>query len=731
MSANLTSLFSKIEELRRKGLISDATQNTPAINPSTLTRPNAQSTLVLNNKWNNGQPPSFMNWPADDVYPNETPESVIRRYNFKNTQPTRDSWRTGLMSPEERDAPNAAPSAQMPISAATRSPLDNDGYGAGYTRTPLDIGYQPPSGIIRPRTVGNYGIDVSSIPTTSSIQSDSTIINPSNIIPPQGSFSAIYNPNSAEENSRVQSTLSRDGWQNPPNVSAIAQPQSDLVRPQMMNAVPPNVSTVANTINPPTEFTRPTFTPPMVSSMAGDAPTSQPASMTSAPIDLTGLTINPKPMIQPPTVSPGGINISANGNPAPLPSAMVAPDVSRNRITDPYAHELSVNNALRTDPPQMRHGVKGHFINAGLGALRGLAHGGIGGAIGGAAVSGISPRIEARIERNQDVARSDENLARMDAQKLKQGQIDLQQANIQLARQRPEIQREQIKQRYDQMTMQERKAEADRVSREFNGLRSFDPADPANSELVERMRALNIPIVPKRVNQNIQVEHDEATNQWHVIETDPQSGNTQSRTVNEGGRPLTTTTPQGVSNAENHRHHLVTESHDAESIQLTRRAQDLAQGRYNQGRGDRTEARRAHEAFIIRQGMVKSLAQADQNESYAQAEDEAAQVAGINPTDVQKHKNAAAQARAAAASQRRAAQDAQLSLQRDYPDTLASPNEQPALQTQGNQPSGQSGSNYRGRTMSQASVERYARDNNISVDEARQKFEGMGVQIHQ
>src|SRR5207237_841573 len=96
-------------------------------------------------------------------------------------------------------------------------------------------------------------IDVTSIPTTSYIQPDNTIINPSNITPPQGAISASYNPNSAAENNRVQSTLSRGGWQSAPNISAIAQPQSQLVRPQTMNGVPPNVSAVAtNTINPPT-----------------------------------------------------------------------------------------------------------------------------------------------------------------------------------------------------------------------------------------------------------------------------------------------------------------------------------------------------------------------------------------------------------------------------------------------------------------------------------------------
>jgi len=112
-----------------------------------LERPQTR-TLAMHGKWDNGAA-TFMDWPAEDVYPNETPESVIRRYNLRNTNsgtPRENRLQSGMMSPEDRGNFSIAP--PFSVSAATKKPISSDGYGAGYTYSPLDPGYKPPSGVI-------------------------------------------------------------------------------------------------------------------------------------------------------------------------------------------------------------------------------------------------------------------------------------------------------------------------------------------------------------------------------------------------------------------------------------------------------------------------------------------------------------------------------------------------------------------------------------------------------
>lgn len=105
--------------------------------------------LVLPNKFSSDRIPTFQPWSKDDILPNETPEATLRRANFKATWqpddgPRREVGRTGRMSAEEREAEPTGPKAVMPVSAVTKTALDNDGYGAGYTKSALDPGYQPP-----------------------------------------------------------------------------------------------------------------------------------------------------------------------------------------------------------------------------------------------------------------------------------------------------------------------------------------------------------------------------------------------------------------------------------------------------------------------------------------------------------------------------------------------------------------------------------------------------------
>lgn len=119
--------------------------------------------------------------PRDPNYPDEIPRQTVRRLEQGaiNRNPQGDSLRRVAEVRDEFGDPTAA---QFPVSAATKTPLYNDGYGAGYTKSPLDPGYQasaPVAGDAPPPNAAPPSVrTVAPLPAPSSTDPTATPIDP-------------------------------------------------------------------------------------------------------------------------------------------------------------------------------------------------------------------------------------------------------------------------------------------------------------------------------------------------------------------------------------------------------------------------------------------------------------------------------------------------------------------------------------------------------------------------
>lgn len=116
--------------------------------------------------------------------------------------------------------------------------------------------------------------------------------------------------------------------------------------------------------------------------------------------------------------------------------------------------------------------------------------------------------------------------------------------------QRPLIEQAKLKFGYDKLGLDALHRERQAIASMFNRLLEFDPDAPANAEMVERMHALDFPVVKKTRGQKIQFIQDQRTGEWGVISADTTTGAATGATVTDGaGKPMITV-PKPVMAAE-------------------------------------------------------------------------------------------------------------------------------------------------------------------------------------
>lgn len=254
------------------------------------------------------------------------------------------------------------------------------------------------------------------------------------------------------------------------------------------------------------------------------------------------------------------------------------------------------------------------------GALRGAAQGAqsgdlgytLGAALGGLGVGLLRPRTDEEIARKQDIQRQ-QKLVKLEGEQAKEaaqlGLIKAQTANTEaLPVYRSEEQR--------------RKEEAERskglsgrqrvLTSIFNKADEFDVNDPANADMVEQMRAANLPVYSKKRDQEVKIITDPRTGEYRVVAVNKITGEGSASDVTntETGKPLVTSTKDQMG-AENQAARIAS-SEKIASILMGNRKEiatmqaDIARARINMDASQFAARYPGAGKFITKEGIVNA-----------------------------------------------------------------------------------------------------------------------------
>lgn len=349
--------------------------------------------------------------------------------------------------------------------------------------------------------------------------------------------------------------------------------------------------------------------------------------------------------------------------------------------------------------------------------LKSAGAGLIEGGIPGALVGITRPERYGETKKQREIARATGQLNRELALQTHAADIDYRNAQTEYARQRPEI-------AADRVQDQQRRALQTRLTSMYNSLQEFNPDDPANADLVQAFRdsGLPPPAAKSRANQ-LRFVQDARTGAWNVISGDrstgeavgrpiPQSPTNWDEAIEQAGGTLTTTSPSQIA------------SEDRAANRLSR--EQIAEAN-RQSRETIAELNRRSRATDVRTpGGAKTSARLSQAAAKITKLEEL-RIQALDPLKFQDQ--ATNLSRMAVLAQELKSVYGDILEVGSLPDTAgrqwpyAKTKEQPASRPD------QRGTNYRGRTMSRASLERYARDKGLTLTEARQQVESQGVRV--
>jgi hypothetical protein len=260
-----------------------------------------------------------------------------------------------------------------------------------------------------------------------------------------------------------------------------------------------------------------------------------------------------------PNFGNGGLPATAN-TPASVkmgrPPEDNSPPGLRRQIRQ--AERLINDPAFKNDPdnhPPRWKAVIGSFLegvakfaaanpNAGASVLLGGIAPGV--------VAGINPKFWAdsvhkkQIDDLMDRLKVEDTWSNQDRDARKdEAQIKLTNANADYAAKRPDLEAEKNK-----------NIELDRRRKNIIALVNhgdeFDPLAPENADAVEEMRALGLPVVRRRANQQIVTKQDAVTGKITVVAVDRKTGQPApaSTVVGDDGKPVTMATPTSVASAD-------------------------------------------------------------------------------------------------------------------------------------------------------------------------------------
>lgn len=230
--------------------------------------------------------------------------------------------------------------------------------------------------------------------------------------------------------------------------------------------------------------------------------------------------------------------------------------------------------------------------SAGMGLVRG---GIVGGLVGLA-----RPELYGEGKRDREITRAREQLGGDLAIQTHQAKmageaadVDYKAAQTDWMRQRPDIEA-------SKATEQQRRT----LASLYNRLPEFDPADPANADLVDAMTGAGLPVVPKSRANQLRFVQDVRTGEWKVMAGDRSTGQATAQSVTTPERAPAVTTPTAQITAENQAANRMSRERVATRNRTSREAiADLnRRARASGTRGDpRTEARLTRAAGDITQ----------------------------------------------------------------------------------------------------------------------------------
>lgn len=226
--------------------------------------------------------------------------------------------------------------------------------------------------------------------------------------------------------------------------------------------------------------------------------------------------------------------------------------VGEPTLDDEIAKNEAYINALKINPVENKNSrFKGFLRSLGYG-LSAFGQGKIdnwsdfaraGGQTLGTGLYGLfDKKLDEKFERQKEIAKTeaetqrlygrDEILRKKIADRVAKAK---QEAETEWLKKRPDIESQKIDQRAKDARIRV-------VASVFNRSDEFDPSDPANTDTVEMMRELGLPVIAKKRGQKLQYIQDPKTGAWSVIAGDATTGAAASSqiTTQDGDQLVTT-----------------------------------------------------------------------------------------------------------------------------------------------------------------------------------------------
>lgn len=361
------------------------------------------------------------------------------------------------------------------------------------------------------------------------------------------------------------------------------------------------------------------------------------------------------------------------------PTAPVQPEVTPNAPFGSSGEPFGVGNATRPRPPQIRDYIADdsqylrdleqqprNWKDKTVDAIRGLnQHFNPGSGQG------------APTKRERDIARAQNTLGRDIAVTKERSMADTREAAILAGQERIRQGDERLQQGGDRIKQQQRQT----LASVLNRMDEFDPEAPENLEMVNALRANNMPVVNKKRGQQLKFVQDASTGEWKVIAGDKTTGAAAATDV---------ATPEGETLATDSEQKLGREQNASQFEKRLRFQREM--GALNR------EAAMARAQVMANAGNLR-LGDADEYGAMADKLDDEAEGAELDGTRT--GKETAARLRTMANQNRVLASKAR----------KAQSGSQPATTTK-------SGSEYAGRRISKSKIPEFAKRHKMTEAEA-------------
>ncbi|MCA1623675.1 MAG: hypothetical protein LC778_07705, partial [Acidobacteria bacterium] len=177
----------------------------------------------------------------------------------------------------------------------------------------------------------------------------------------------------------------------------------------------------------------------------------------------------------------------------------------------------------------------------------------LGGGLGRGTVGSVDNTLDERTYKQQREAQALQDY--QVAQKMDENNLDLNSRNAEIAsknaqteytKTKPELDQQKLDVKQNEMFVRDQQHRARVVASIYNKMQDFDPSDPENTDIVEQMEFLGLPVFKKEANQQIKYVQDEESGEMFVLSTDKQTGETQAAQIVSNGSPLKLTTKTAV-----------------------------------------------------------------------------------------------------------------------------------------------------------------------------------------